>query len=429
MKIKRVLALVLALLLCVSVFAGCSGSESGSSSKADDTSSAANDDPLYGEDNVTLKVWAPAEAQAVFQKSCDAFIAKYPDKKIKIEVVAQGENDSATNLLGDPEAAADVLGIASDQLDKCLRADALAPVYEGAIESVKSENAQGAVDAATVDGTLYAYPETGDNGYYLVYDKRVVSDEQAKTLEGVFEACKAAGKKVVINAGNGYYACMFTFTGGMKLDGMDGTTQKFNDYNKDEVVASMEAFAKLFHQYDGTLLDVEVTKIAGGFAVDPTTIGAGIDGSWDGSVVAKALGENLGAVKLPTININGTDTQIISMHGYKFLVVNKKTKFPITSQLLAQYLSGEEAQQLRADGLGWGPSNKKVAESDTVKNNAVTSAVLEQAEYSVPQVNVSQTFWDPFKTLGTKLYGEKNKYDKDTLTKLLDETVENVLDK
>lgn len=427
MKIKRILALILALLMCATVFVGCGGGEGDDTSGAASTN-AATDDPLFGEDNVTLTVWAPAEAQDAFKKLCDDFVAKYPDKKITVEVVPQGENDAATMLLNDPEAGADVLGIASDQLNKMVNADAIAPVYDGAIEAVKSENSEGAVAAATMNDTLYAYPETGDNGYYLVYDKRVVSDEQAKTLEGVFEACKAAGKKFVINAGNGYYSCMFTFTGGMRLEGMDGTKQLFNEYDKAKVVASMEAFATLFHDYSDTFLDVEVAKIASGFAVDPTTIGAGIDGSWNISVAQRALGENFGAAKLPTIKVAGEDTQIYSMHGYKLLCVNKKSQFPVTAQLLAQYLAGEEAQQYRAEQLSWGPSNKVVAASEVVTSNAATSAVLAQAEFSVPQVNVSATFWDPFATLGSKLYGDENKYDTATLETLLDKTIANVLD-
>ena len=93
---------------------------------------------------------------------------------------------------------------------------------------------------------LLAYPETGDNGYYLVYDKSLVSDEDAKTLEGVFEACRKANKKFIMDAGSGFYACMFPFTGGLKLEGLhgeDNNIQKFNDYDEAEVVATLDAFS------------------------------------------------------------------------------------------------------------------------------------------------------------------------------------------
>ena len=154
MKIKRSLALILALLMCVTVFAGCD--DGNKTPGSDSPSNTSADDPLFGEDNVSLKVWAPTDAVDVFKKLCDDFIAKYPEKTIAIEVIPQSESNATTILATDPEASADVFGIASDQLATCINSDLISPVYEGAIESVKSENSEGAVKAATINDTLYA---------------------------------------------------------------------------------------------------------------------------------------------------------------------------------------------------------------------------------------------------------------------------------
>ena len=48
------------------------------------------------------------------------------------------------------------------------------------------------------------------------------------------------------------------------------------------------------------------------------------------------------------IKVNGEDKQIISMHGYKLMGVNKSSKFPESAQLLANYLTDEECQKQRA---------------------------------------------------------------------------------
>ena len=40
-------------------------------------------------------------------------------------------------------------------------------------DKVKKANVEGAIDAATVNDTLYAYPMTADNGYFLYYNKKV----------------------------------------------------------------------------------------------------------------------------------------------------------------------------------------------------------------------------------------------------------------
>ena len=131
---------------------------------------------------------------------------------------------------------------------------------------------------------------------------------------------------------------------------------------------------------------------------------------------------------LPTINVNGENKPIINMFGYKLLGVNAFTKYPITSNELAKYLAGEECQQQRADELNWGPSNNAVAQSDTVKNDEAISAILSQAENSVPQVQISATFWAPLKTLGNRLVDFDNKLTEEDCTELLRTTIANIRD-
>ena len=418
---KRIFALILAVLMMATVFVGCDKTEEGGAAAT----------ALEPEAGATLKVWAPDAALDVFKAQCDKFIAQYPDAGLKIEVVAQGEGDAATNLLNDPEAAADVFSFACDQLNRLNDANVIMPVNTTLAEDVTARNSAESIQAATLNDTLLAYPETGDNGYYLVYDKRLVSDEDAQTLEGIFEVCRKANKKFIVDAGSGFYACMFPFTGGLKIEGLEGEdndVQKFNDYDEAEVVATLEAFAKLFHEYDDIFFATSPDKVSAGLAEDPSTVAAGVDGSWNAATVAKILGNNYGAAKLPTINVNGENKQIVSMHGYKLIGVNAMSKAPNAAQLLADYLSGEECQYERAEKLSWGPSNTNAAATDTVTSNPAISAILEQSAYSVAQVNIAPTFWDPMANLGNNLYKEGVAYDADTLTTLLNKTIANVRD-
>ena len=56
-----------------------------------------------------------------------------------------------------------------------MTANALAPVF--APDDIKSRNSEASVKAATgEDGALYAFPETDDNGYFLVYDKSIIKN-------------------------------------------------------------------------------------------------------------------------------------------------------------------------------------------------------------------------------------------------------------
>ena len=426
---KKIFAVLLASMMAATALVGCGGSgESKTESKTESTgeaSAASNDSG--DEDNISLKVWAPDKAVATFEKQCEAFKALYPDKKIDITVVAQGENGAATNLLNDASVAADVFGFASDQLNKLQTAGVISQAAYA--EDIKKRDTAESVSAATINDTIYAYPETGDNGYFLVYDKSVVSDEQAQKLEDTLEACKTAGKKFIMNAGDGFYACVFAFTGGLKIDGLeeDGITQKFTEYDEAEVVATLQAFSKLMHDYKGTFQSLSTDAISSGFS--QKSCGAGVDGSWNTLANKEALGENFGAAKLPTINVNGEDKQMVSLLGYKFIGVNASSKFPRSAQILANYLAGEDCQRERTVDLGWGPSNKAVNSEEVVTGSSVLTAISEQGKFAVPQVNVASTFWNPFANLGNKLIAdETDPSNAEFFKKLITDTIANVRD-
>ena len=438
---KKILAILLAGMMTATVFAGCGGGNTESSGSGSDTQSSSDDGgaevkdanlvdvSVFGdEDNISLKVWAPDKAVSLVKEQIEAFKAAYPEKTFtKIEVVAQGEGDAGTQLMNDASTAADVFSFASDQLNKLVDAKVIAPVAFA--KAVTDMNSEACVTAGTLQDTLYAYPETNDNGYYLVYDKTVVSDEQAGKLEDVLAACKEAGKKFIFNCGNGFYGCTFAFTAGVKIDGLeeDGVTQKFTDYDEAEAVKTLQAFSKLMHEYKGTFTSLDNAQVASGFSTG--TLGAGVDGTWNSVADKEALGDDFGASKLPTINVNGKDKQLISMFGYKYIGVNAKTKFPRSAHILAYYLASEECQTQRAEKLGWGPSNTKAKETDFVKNDVTLQAIQAQSQNAVPQVNIQGTFWQAMGTLGSEMMKDGWKADDKKATKeLLESTIKDVKD-
>lgn len=440
-KTKRFCAIALAALMAATAFAGCgpaattdpgTGTGTGTGTTTTTTTADDNADPLGGEGAsgpITLKVWGPDKAQEILKTQCATFsdnMKAYGD--ITIEVVPQGEADAATQVLTDASAAADVFGFACDNLDKLVTAGALLQVTGADLDFVNEANTEASVKAATKDGNVWAYPETGDNSYILVYNKKYVSDDQAKTLEGTLEACKAANKKFAMDAGNGYYACIFLFTGGVKIDGFeeDKETQHFSDYDEGKAIKTMLAFQSLFTEYRDIFLNGDSSKVVDGFKSD--TVAAGIDGSWNFASAKEALGENAGFAVLPTIKVDGTDTPIVNMFGYKLLGVNSSTKFPNTAIELAKFLSGEECQTQRAEQLNWGPSNKTVAESDLCKNDAALNAILAQQANSVAQVGIAPTFWTPVGAFGNKIVDFDNPLTEDSAKELLNQTISNVRD-
>ncbi len=417
---KKVLAILLAGMMTATAFAGCGGSSdsSKSDSKSDSSSTESKseskgggdidpsfpDASLFGDEtDITLKVWAPDKAVSLVKEQVKAFQDHYSDVKFKsIEVVAQGESDAATQIMNDAEKAADVFGFPSDQLDKLISAEVLSPVAKGFASTVEANNAEKTVNAVKDGDKLWAFPETNDNGYYLVYDNTVVKEEDAKTFEGVLTACKNAGKQFIMDSGNGFYSCTFAFTGGALIDGFedDGITQKFVDFDEDECVKTLQAFAKLMKDYKGTYSSQDPANISTGFKNGK--VGAGVDGTWNSTADKDALGDKFGAAPLPTIKVGDKDKQLISLFGYKFIGVNSHTKFQRSAQILAYYLTGLDCQKQRAEKLGWGPSNTEAQKA--FADDPILKAVSAQSENAVAQVKIAGTFWTPMGSLGSEMY-------------------------
>jgi arabinogalactan oligomer/maltooligosaccharide transport system substrate-binding protein len=444
-KIKKFAGVMLAAAMIVASFAGCGGNteEGGQTSSGGDSTQATQptvdaisvDDMLKDPDfalgtegkdsEATLKVWAPSDALDVFQAQCDAFAKNFNEqgRKIKIEVVQQGEADSAANLMNDPEAAADVFGFVSDNASKLYPGGYVAPVRTQYAKSIEESNLEGALSVAKSDDQLVAFPETGDNGYFIYYNKSLINEEEIKSLEGIMKVCNEKNKKFVMSIGNGYYGCVIPLTAGGTYElGPEGN-QVLN-YNKDEVVKVAKAFSDLLAE-DSHFSSDDTDKVLSSQLKSGNAV-AGVSGTWKLKAIKDALGENFACAKLPTIKVDGEDKDMISMFGYKLLGVNKNSKYPYTSQALAYYLSSEQCQKERMEQLGWGPSITSLVESDAVKNDECLKAVYAQQEHSVPQIGLAGSFWDPTGAFGKYVVDKKEDRSEAGISKAYDNMVDNI---
>ena len=156
-----------------------------------------------GKKDNTLTVWAPNNQQTLLQELINDFKTENPDFGLEIKLGVCGENDAYAQLSKDVEASADIYGFANDQLINLRKAGGVSRIPADTVTKLKQENEVNAVEAGMITeaGTdyYYGYPYAADNGFFMYYDKSVVSETQAKTLEGVLEACKAAGKYFLFN--------------------------------------------------------------------------------------------------------------------------------------------------------------------------------------------------------------------------------------
>ncbi|MBD5472752.1 MAG: extracellular solute-binding protein [Lachnospiraceae bacterium] len=444
---KKVLATLLATAMVVSCLAGCgkSGNDAAGSpatdSPATDEAAPATDDAAQAEDEtapaadasgspvdtlianttgtVTMRVWASEEDQDFTNTLLDNFKAAYPDVTFDITLGAESESTAKDTVLTDIEAAADVYAFADDQINELVQAGALQEVAAHYTYDVAAENAGGAVEAATVDGKLYAYPMTADNGYFMFYDSSVFTADDVKSLEKMIEVADAAGKKIAMDISNGWYIYSFFQGAGLELslnaDGMTNTCTWNAAGGTDVAQAIIDLTASNVFVDMGD--EDMATQIAEGNVV------ACVNGTWRAETAQEAWGDNYAACKLPTFNAGGKDCQMSSYSGYKLVGVNPHSANLGWAMLLAEFLTNEEAQAARFETRGLGPANITAASSDAVQSNPAIAALAAQAAYATPQ-RVGGNFWSPAETLGQIL--ASGNPDGTDLQTLLDTTVEGI---
>ncbi len=412
-KVTRVLALVLALVMVLSLSAckkggndngGSTNSGSNNSGSNNSSNSSSNNSSAGNTESRTfdITVWVPEAAQALTKTQIENFNNTNTDNiKFNATIEAVSEADAATQMITDVEAGADMFNFAQDQLSRLIMAGALSQLGEKAAQYVRDNNDDGAVAAVAAGDALYGYPITSDNGYYIFYDKRYISDEQAQTVEGILEACKAAGKTFAAPVGgNGWYIAGWFFGVGCDSTWVtddQGNFISINDtFNSDKGLIAAKGLYKIL----SSDVWVDSDQVSEFEAAIPCA--ALVAGPWWNAQAKEILGENLGAAKMPTYTVDGKTYQIGSFCGSKIIGVKPQTDATKAAALskLAQYLSGEECQMQRFQELEWGPSNKVAQAKDEVKNNVGLKALADQSPYAKPQGNVHGSWWDISKAIG-----------------------------
>ena len=395
---RRSVALLLALLLPVLLFTGCDP-----------------EDGAIDKETVNLKVWGAQEDQAMLKTMVENFKKMHPMTNYNITFGVVGEKDTQTKIMEDPSAAADVFAFPDDQLRDLAGAGVL---YEITLnkDALAKDHIEGAYKAATLNDKLYAYPMTADNGYFLYYDKSVLTADDVKTLDGLMNAAEAKGKKVLMDVSNGWYVASFFLSAGCELGIKDG--KQTCNFNNENGVAAGEA-VKAFCGHSAFITG-EDAVLTGGIG---NTIAAGISGTWTAEAIQQKLGSNYAATKLPTFTLNGKQVQLKSFAGYKLMGVNSATKHPKEAMMLAEYLTNEENQLLRFKTRAMGPSHKKAAASDEVKANVALAALAMQNEFGVSQAEVLNATWKPLEAFGTAM---ETKDNSKTVKQLLDTMVSQI---
>lgn len=422
---KKVVSVLLSAAMVTAMLAGCGGG----SDEAQQGDAAASGE----KQTVALRMWGAEEDQDFLKGMVESFVENYADvADITVEVGVESESSAKDTVLTDVEAAADVYSFASDQLPDLVNAGALQSIdemdealqaYAGkSVADIEAANTADSVEACTYNDTLYAFPRTADNGYFLFYDSSLLSEEDVASWDALLAKADEAGKKVGMTLSSGWYNASFFYSAGF--------TTALNDDGSTSIDWNGEA------DYSGVEVTQAMLNITGNPAFMAVADGdvsnqlasgqlcAAVSGTWDASVAQEVYGDGYAATKLPTFTIAGDQVQQASVSGYKMVGVNAHSENAGWAALLADWITSEDAQRAQFEERQIGPSNIAVLESDEVQANVALAALAAQNEFGVVQF-AGQNYWDPAATFGEMIAkGELDVNDTAGIQAALDTLVE-----
>ena len=313
--------------------------------------------------------------------------------EIKFEFVQHGE-DKVDSEVTDWSTGPDVYAFASDKVMPLFQAGALATISGIYKDSINNTMTDAAITASQFAGRTVSYPYAGDNGYFLFYNKSLVTAEDCATIEGLMNKAASLNMGVAYPMNTAFYSAgaLFTYGAGYDINVDDsGKVQSIEaTFNTEAGLKAGKAIYQIMKH--SAYVEKQAAPIAANKLV------ACIDGSWNVSAYQTAMGADFACMKLPTVTVDGETKNLSSYLGYKMLGVNPLVSAGDTQRLLAahnfaRYLSSKEVQEKRFDTFGIAPTNKEVSVLDKVTSSEAIKAIGDQAKYAVPQTAVPGNIW------------------------------------
>ena len=396
---KKIIALLLACMMVVAMFAGCGGSAETTETQAAAQETKAAEVEVQ---SFTMKVWGPQEDQAdansFLQVACEKFDEAHPEWDIDFVFEVCAEGDAGTMVSKDPSAAADVYMFANDQLGTLIQANAIAKLGGDTLTQVQETNSETMVQSVSSGDGVYGVPFTG-NTWFMYYDSSFYTEEDIKSLDAMM-----AKGTVAFPVTNTWYLPAFYYAvgGTMFGDGTDGAAGVV--FGGEAGAAATTYIAEALAA--GTLIDD-----ANGAGLDGLrngTIHAIFSGTWDAGNVEEILGENYAAAQLPAATINGEECQLYSFSGSKAYGGNPNSANMKAAYALAAWLGSAEMQDLHFE-LRNGeviPCNAELLATDEYSSNAAAVAqnnTIANTSKLQPTITEMGTYWTNADSMGKAL--------------------------
>lgn len=390
---KKGIALLLSLTLCIGLFSGCSST---AQNEPGDTPPTATQ-PVGGSAPVEVKIWHDGD-EAIMQTIADQVNSQLEEDGITVTFEKKTDMPSRLKLYGnDPANGPDMYFYAHDVLGTFVAMDILAPLTDVIdTDSVLAKALSLTVEAGQLDETQYLLPVYFET-LVFIYNKDLWEGDIPTTTEDLYDYMAAhtdtaAGTYAVVNQHtNAYNVSPFiNGFGGYVIseDGMPG----LNDPKTIEAAEYNKKFAAL--ESDGDYNTVTTLFNEGKAA-------AIIGGPWLTSGI-EAAGIDYGIVSLADIKLpNGNGMAPFSgIQGAGVLKIALPDKKEAIAKVLTAMASPEVGVAL-ATKSGCAPANSKSYEDEQVASNEMIAAIQKTASTARPMPNIPEmnVMWSPAESM------------------------------
>ncbi len=399
---KKIIAMLLALVMALSLVA-CGGNEAPAETNAPAAEAPAEAPATEAApEAITLKVWAPQEDQVDDSSWLNQMLVKFeeahPEYAITWDKGVCSEGDAKTLVGADPAAAADVYMYANDQLGELVANGALAQLGGDFLAQVQNDVSSTYVNTVTyTDGGVYGFP-VACNTWFMYYNKSVFSEEDVKSMEAMLEKGVVAFPMTT-----GWYAGAIFLGNGCTLFGETGSDAAAGMQFGGE--AGYAAAAKMVELAANPNFRNDADGL-GNTGLKDGSVAAYFSGDWEYAGLYEVLGEDLGAVALPTVNINGNAVSMKAFAGSKAIGVNPHAKNMKAAMQLAAFLASAEGQLLRFELRNITPAVTALAENDSVKASLIASAqsaTMASTSTVQPTITEMGNYWSPIQVFGENI--------------------------
>ena len=376
-----------------------------------------------------ISLWVGNESVNFYKEAVKDFLAQNSNFGYSINVVAADTGTIAGSMVSDNTACGDIITVAHDNIGKLAQRSLIKPLTdEGLLQQIEDDNPATYKDvirstmAESTDKYVFGSPYISQ-ALFLMYNKQYVTEEQAKTFEGLKEAALALRETDTSKKGD-IHGCTLAGTDGYNFS-FTLLARKVSDNSTTLKIYEGLEKANCYCQGDDT---VAVTRWAqdafrngtlewpndSGYAtmMQTHTALAVVGGAWHYNAVVSAIGaENVGLALIPTFTLTAdhvAETTVpanTQMRGGTFadckcFVINGASdgeKYAAEQQLI-KHLSSKDVQNKSFKEALNVPAYKDAMNyiesvKDSIEPNAYKLAKVqsEMGKFGIPQPFVTAT--------------------------------------